>query len=114
MGGRIASQVLGAATPSSTSSSSWDSPNIAGLVLLGYPLHPPGQPDKLRTAHLPTLRTPTLVVQGSRDEFGSELHWKYRAVGDFRTFVAPLPLKREDTPGYVLPTGQGWFSMSKL
>ena len=41
-------------------------------MLLGYPLHPPGQPGKLRTAHLPALRTPTLVVQGSRDEFGGE------------------------------------------
>jgi predicted alpha/beta-hydrolase family hydrolase len=60
MGGRIASQV--AAAPST---------DVAGLVLLGYPLHPPGQPDKLRTRHLPAIRAPMLIVQGSRDAFGT-------------------------------------------
>jgi predicted alpha/beta-hydrolase family hydrolase len=44
---------------------------IAGLVLLGYPLHPPGRPDELRDAHLPSVRRPMLFVQGSRDPFGS-------------------------------------------
>ena len=44
---------------------------IAGLVFLGYPLHPPGRPDKLRSAHLPQIRTPMLFVQGSRDTFGT-------------------------------------------
>jgi predicted alpha/beta-hydrolase family hydrolase len=43
---------------------------IAGLVCLGYPFHPPGRPTQLRTAHLRDLRTPTLIVQGTRDEFG--------------------------------------------
>jgi uncharacterized protein len=60
MGGRIASQV--AAT---------DPSGIAGLVLLGYPLHPPGQPEKLRTKHLADIRVPALFVQGSRDTFGT-------------------------------------------
>jgi uncharacterized protein len=64
MGGRIASHVLSDPTR--------PLPDIAGLVLLGYPLHPPGQPDRLRTAHLPLLGTPTLVVQGSHDAFGAE------------------------------------------
>ena len=41
-----------------------------GIVLLGYPLHPPGKPDQLRTAHLPKVRAPMLFVQGSRDPFG--------------------------------------------
>src|SRR5436190_22888425 len=61
MGGRIATQVAAAdaALP------------IAGLVLLGYPLHPPGQPQKLRDAHLPAVRRPMLFVQGSRDTFGT-------------------------------------------
>jgi len=64
MGGRMASHVLSdPARPIS---------GAHGLVLLGYPLHPPGQPDRLRTAHLPTLTTPTLVVQGSTDPFGAE------------------------------------------
>jgi predicted alpha/beta-hydrolase family hydrolase len=58
MGGRIASMVA-------------DRAGVRGLVCLGYPFHPPRQPSKLRTAHLVDLRTPALVVQGTRDEFGS-------------------------------------------
>jgi predicted alpha/beta-hydrolase family hydrolase len=42
-----------------------------GLLLLSYPLHPPGKPEQLRTAHFPNLRTPALFVHGSRDLFGS-------------------------------------------
>jgi predicted alpha/beta-hydrolase family hydrolase len=45
--------------------------DIAGLVFLGYPLHPPGKPDQLRDAHLPQITAPMLFVQGSRDAFGS-------------------------------------------
>ena len=60
MGGRIASQVA-AADPDAT----------AGLVLLGYPLHPPGRPDQPRSKHLPAIRAPMLFVQGSRDAFGT-------------------------------------------
>jgi uncharacterized protein len=44
---------------------------VEGLVLLGYPLHPPSQPDKPRIAHLPSVRAPMLFVQGSRDPFGT-------------------------------------------
>ena len=58
MGGRIASQVAAA-----------NGDDIAGLVFLGYPLHPPGRPDMLRTKHLPDIRAPMLFVQGSRDVF---------------------------------------------
>ena len=57
MGGRIASMVA-------------DGAAVAGLVCLGYPFHPPGQPNKLRVAHLAGLRTPGLIVQGTRDRFG--------------------------------------------
>jgi predicted alpha/beta-hydrolase family hydrolase len=60
MGGRIASQVVAAGGVA-----------VAGLVLLGYPLHPPGQPDKLRSQHLPAIKVPMLFVQGSRDAFGT-------------------------------------------
>ena len=42
-----------------------------GLLLLSYPLHPPGKPDRLRTEHLPQLHVPTLFVEGTRDPFGS-------------------------------------------
>ena len=44
---------------------------LAGLVLLGYPLHPPGRPDRRRDAHLPAVARPMLFVQGSRDAFGT-------------------------------------------
>jgi predicted alpha/beta-hydrolase family hydrolase len=60
MGGRIASQVAAA-----------DPAAVAGLVFLGYPLHPPGRPDRLRAKHLPAIRAPMLFVQGSRDAFGT-------------------------------------------
>lgn len=58
MGGRIASMVA-------------DELGVRGLVCLGYPFHPPRKPDTLRTAHLATLRTPTLIVQGTRDPMGT-------------------------------------------
>ncbi len=44
---------------------------IGGLVCLGYPFHPPGKPEALRTAHLEQLRCPALIVQGERDPFGA-------------------------------------------
>ena len=44
---------------------------IAGLLCLGYPFHPPGEPKKLRTAHLTGLATSALICQGTRDEFGT-------------------------------------------
>ena len=43
----------------------------AGLVLVSYPLHPPGRPGNARTAHLPDLRVPCLFVSGTRDQFGT-------------------------------------------
>ncbi len=44
---------------------------IAGLLCLGYPFHPPGKPENLRTQHLLELKTPALICQGTRDEFGT-------------------------------------------
>jgi len=58
LGGRMASMIADEVTP-------------RGLVCLGYPFHPPGRPDRLRVAHLAGLRTPALIVQGSRDVLGS-------------------------------------------
>ena len=40
-----------------------------GLLLLAYPLHPPGRPQQLRSAHLPAIRVPTLCINGTRDDF---------------------------------------------
>ena len=61
MGGRIATHVCaeGAELP------------VTGLALLGYPLHPPGRPTERRDAHLRDVRRPALVIQGSRDVFGT-------------------------------------------
>ena len=61
LGGRVASLVA---------QSLFDNGRIAGLACLGYPFHPPKQPEKLRTAHLRTLTCPALIVQGARDPFG--------------------------------------------
>jgi len=57
MGGRIASMIAD------------DSP-ACGVLCFGYPFHPPGKPEKLRTAHLEHIITPTLILQGERDPFG--------------------------------------------
>ncbi|WP_425530887.1 alpha/beta family hydrolase [Mesorhizobium retamae] len=62
MGGRIASMVA---------DELFASGKIAGLLCLGYPFHPPAKPQQLRTKHLADLKTPTLIVQGTRDEFGT-------------------------------------------
>lgn len=49
-----------------------DEPGVAdGLLLLSYPLHPPGKPDRLRTEHFPRLRVPCVFVSGTSDPFGS-------------------------------------------
>lgn len=62
MGGRVASMLADEV---------FAERRIAGLLCLGYPFHPPGQPEKLRTAHLEGLATPTLICQGTRDPFGT-------------------------------------------
>jgi predicted alpha/beta-hydrolase family hydrolase len=61
MGGRIATQVAAAGADL----------RISGLVLLGYPLHPPGKPAERRDKHLPAIARPMLFVQGTRDAFGT-------------------------------------------
>lgn len=58
LGGRIASEIA-------------DDAGALGLICLGYPFHPPGRPDSPRITHLVGLGTPTLIVQGTRDPFGS-------------------------------------------
>ena len=61
LGGRVASMVA---------QELYDAGVVAGLVCFSYPFHPPAKPDQLRTAHLLELTVPTLIVQGTRDEFG--------------------------------------------
>jgi hypothetical protein len=66
LGGRMASLIA-------------DGLRVRGLVCLGYPFHPPGRPEVLRTAHLAKLHTPALIAQGTRDPFGSQADvQKYR------------------------------------
>ncbi|PJJ72803.1 hypothetical protein CLV46_2380 [Diaminobutyricimonas aerilata] len=74
MGGRVASMVADDLHAQGA---------VAGLVCLGYPFHPPGSPEKLRTAHLEHLATPALICQGTRDPFGT----------------------RDEVPGYSLGAG---------
>lgn len=62
MGGRVASMIA---------DESYAAGRVAGLACLSYPWHPPARPDQPRTAHLLGLATPTLIVQGTRDPFGS-------------------------------------------
>jgi predicted alpha/beta-hydrolase family hydrolase len=66
MGGRIASQIA-AGDPGASPGMA----EVAGLVFLGYPLHPPGKPEQLRSRHMPAIRVPMLFVQGARDAFGT-------------------------------------------
>jgi predicted alpha/beta-hydrolase family hydrolase len=62
MGGRVASMIADELRPEG---------KIGGLLCLGYPFHPPEKPQQLRTAHLAGLKTPALIVQGTRDPFGT-------------------------------------------
>jgi len=91
MGGRIASQVAAAGIG-----------DLAGLVFLGYPLHPPGRPDRLRAAHLPAIKAPMLFVQGSRDAFGTPEE------------LRPIITRIEPSPAlYVVAGGDHSFKVPK-
>lgn len=57
LGGRMASRVVA------------QGERVNGLVFLGYPLHPPGKPEKQRSAHFPEITVPSLFIQGTRDPF---------------------------------------------
>ena len=98
MGGRIASQVAAE-----------HSQGIDGLVFLGYPLHPPGRPEKLRDEHLAAIKAPMLFVQGSRDAFGSEDEIR-AIIKKHRLRAALYPIERGDhsfkVPKSVAPQQQ--------
>ena len=91
MGGRIASQVAAAGDE-----------RIAGLVFLGYPLHPPGQPQKLRTDHWPSIKAPMLFVQGTRDSLGTP--------NEINPILKKLKMPAEM---YVIETGDHSFKVQK-
>lgn len=94
-----------------------------GLLLLSYPLHPPGKPEQLRTQHLPNLRVPTLFVEGTRDPFGSiEEIEAARKLIPAKTDVLIVEgaghdlgfkgkVRREELPGTVLAKFRGFFHL---
>lgn len=112
MGGRIATH-LGAARLD----------GLAGIVVFGYPLHPPGKPDQLRVAHLPSIAAPVLVLQGERDAFGTPPELKPALA----SMTAPVALhvveggdhslavsgrRREDVLDDVLDVASAWMRTS--
>ena len=60
---------------------------VEGLLLLSYPLHPPGKPTQLRTAHFPQLRTPSLFVSGTKDAFGT--------IDELQAAIKQIPARTE-------------------
>ena len=64
-----------------------DDPGVAVLTLFSYPLHPPGRPDRLRTAHLGSIAVPTVFTHGSSDPFGT--------IGKLRSAAALIPAPTE-------------------
>ncbi len=78
------------------------------LLLFSYPLHPPGKPEQLRTAHFPTLRTPAVFVHGTKDPFGTidELEKALKLI------PAPVTLIVIDGAGHDLKRGR--FDLAKV
>ena len=77
MGGRMCSMIAAGVDESPRPA------NLCGLVLISYPLHPPGKPDRLRVEHFPDIDVPTLFISGDRDTFGSP--------DELRDWTATLP-----------------------
>jgi predicted alpha/beta-hydrolase family hydrolase len=70
---------------------------VEGLLLLSYPLHPPGRPNQLRTAHFPSLRTPALFVSGTKDAFGS--------IEELEAAIKLIPARKKLVPIAGAPHG---------
>ena len=92
MGGRIASQVVAQGV------------QVDALALLAYPLHPPGKAEQARTAHLPTIKAPTLFVSGTRDAFGSPAELRAAAK---KVRGARLHLLEGADHGFAVPKSSG-------
>ncbi|HEV2511533.1 alpha/beta family hydrolase [Bosea sp. (in: a-proteobacteria)] len=98
MGGRVASMIA---------DDLFAAGRISGLLCLGYPFHPPAKPQQLRTQHLADLRTPTLIIQGTRDEFGTR-----EEVGGYSLSPAIEMLWLEDGDHDLRPRKASGFSPS--
>ena len=88
MGGRISSHIAAQGVE-----------GVHGLIFFGYPLHPPGQPEKRRDSHLPDIKEPMLFIQGSADTFGNE--------SELKTLVATL----SNATLHIVPTGDHSFKV---
>lgn len=95
MGGRMCSMIAAGADGQPPPS------NLKGLVLISYPLHPPGKPDQLRVEHLPDVQVPTLFVSGDRDTFGTP--------DEIRHWTATMPARTRPPGGvrHLFIEGQG-------
>jgi predicted alpha/beta-hydrolase family hydrolase len=93
MGGRIASHVAARGTPP-----------VDALALFAYPLHPPGWPDQMRDAHLPSIAVPTLFCCGTRDAFGSPEEMAVAAAKVPGAVVHPL---EGADHGFAVPKSSG-------
>jgi predicted alpha/beta-hydrolase family hydrolase len=91
MGGRMCSMIAAGVDQSPRPA------NLRGLVLISYPLHPPGKPDRLRVEHFPDIEVPTLFISGDRDTFGSP--------DELREWTATLP--RRAKVRHLFVEGQG-------
>ena len=78
------------------------------LILLSYPLHAPAKPDQLRTGHFPQLRTSTLFISGTRDDFGSP--------DEFRAAIAgiPAPVEFQWIEGAGHNLNRGKFDLTEI
>lgn len=72
---------------------------LAGLVLISYPLHPPGKPDRLRVEHLPAINVPTLFISGTKDAFGTP--------EEFAVWTATMPKRAKVTHLWIEGKGHG-------
>lgn len=90
MGGRMCSMAVAGFDGNDRVSQPADAPlQVGGLVCISYPLHPPKQPAKLRIAHLPQVRVPSLFVSGTRDEFATPAE-----LGEHLAVVPVAPIVR--------------------
>jgi len=102
---------------------SFDGNPVNGLLLLSYPLHPPGRPEQLRTQHLPELHVPTLFVEGTKDPFATieEIEGARKLI-PAQTALLPVEgaghdlgfagkKKREELPAAVLAKFREFFDL---
>ena len=86
---------------------------VAGLVLLSYPLHPPGHPDRLRVDHLPRITVPVLAVSGVKDPFGTpdELRSHLASIAGPLTLVL-VPGAHAPADGPVVAAVRSWLGLA--